>query len=295
MKRTYSRKRADDVVEDHRSLSPPPKASSWLKSKSKASEEPKQTKKAKKDSVPNGYVQSYLDISKKGLGVEVCSICHMRYSKGVALDESIHRDHCKVFRNGVKWPKGLACATTIQNYSDGAKLVKVENVSDLRADSVVKKAMELADSELGFVDGNEPPGDGKEETVYLLVSETSHVIGCCVVVPIDCAYRVIPEEEEVHTSEEEEKEEGGGDKKYGIAQDHNTVCSSEPVTASVGISRIWVHSASRRNKHATRMLDAVLLNQGCKKEDIAFSQPTQFGRILASKWFQRKDFLVFKK
>lgn len=284
--RTYSRKNIEPTQEvvEQRSLSPPPTATVWYRKTSTRHEEVKKPKKSPKEKVAVPE-QTFLDLRKNALGVEVCSICQMRYSKGVGIDEALHKQHCQMFRKGVKWPKDSVFAETVQNYTDGCRVVKVESVNDVRSDSVIKKVLQVVDTELGFVDcDNEPPGDGKEKTAYLVISPTLHVVGCCVTVPVVQAFRVIPEEE---------AENGTWEEKEDIPQDHNTVCSSEAEKAKIGISRIWVHRDWRRKRFATRLLDCIAA-QGYTKEDIAFSQPTQYGRMLATKWFERKDFLVFR-
>jgi len=74
------------------------------------------------------------------------------------------------------------------------------------------------------------------------------------------------------------------------------ICSSTPQTAVLGINRIWVSKSERRKQIATNLLDVarqhMYYNYVVKKEEIAFSQPTQEGRKLATKYLG-KNYLVY--
>ncbi|KAF9341681.1 N-acetyltransferase esco2 [Linnemannia elongata] len=74
-------------------------------------------------------------------------------------------------------------------------------------------------------------------------------------------------------------------------------CSKVPQPAICGINRIWVSSQHRRQKIASRMLDAVRERfiYACKLEtkDLAFSQPTGDGKALARQYLGTERFLVY--
>lgn len=74
-------------------------------------------------------------------------------------------------------------------------------------------------------------------------------------------------------------------------------CSKVPQPAICGINRIWVSSQHRRQKIASRMLDAVRERfiYACKLEtkDLAFSQPTGDGKALARQYLGIERFLVY--
>lgn len=109
--------------------------------------------------------------------------------------------------------------------------------------------------------------------MYLVVSDKRRVVGLAAVVPIERAYRVI--------------QLAGG-------ADSNTMCSSDPEPAKIGISRIWVHRNHRRKGFGSRLLDAVRARTGVATHELAFSQPTFMGASLAQHWFGRGDFLLMK-
>ncbi|KAG0046159.1 N-acetyltransferase esco2 [Gryganskiella cystojenkinii] len=74
-------------------------------------------------------------------------------------------------------------------------------------------------------------------------------------------------------------------------------CSTVPEPAICGINRIWVSKLYRRQKVASRLLDAVrdkfIHAYRLEKQDLAFSQPTGDGRALARRYLGKEQFLVY--
>ena len=215
--------------------------------------------------------QSFLDLEEKGMTVEKCTHCGMRYSKGVKSDEAVHRRHCKRFRRGEKWPMSLG--EIQRSYPDGTSIVRVVNVDGERSDGAAKGVMEIVDLELGFADSDAPGEGGAEmQTLWVLIHD-SRAVGALISVPINCALRV--------------------DCSDDIDGDDEIVrCNSESEIASIGVSRIWVHRDHRKKGYAIRLLNVAFAD--VSKTGVAFSQPTQAGRKLAEHWFGRRDFLVFR-
>lgn len=237
------------------------------------------------------YAQSYLD---DGV-LERCNLCQMRYSRGVAEDESLHRRHCKRFRLGVKWPSGEG--DMLRSFPDGSRLVVTTHMTaavscgrnvcslprwGLMALAQVRDALEVVDTELGFADCEEgAPGDHLPQTVYVVVSDARRVVGVAVVVPIERGFRVI--------ASPADNGDGDGD------GDHNVMASRDAERAAVGVSRIWVHRDHRRHGIGSRLLEAVHSHTGVPdRQLLALSQPTAMGAALARKWFGRSDFLLMK-
>jgi len=74
-------------------------------------------------------------------------------------------------------------------------------------------------------------------------------------------------------------------------------CEKESVKAFLGIEQVWVHRKWRRRKIATRLLDAArakfCYGYLVPSDLVAFSQPTQDGKVFAERYTCRKDFLVY--
>ena len=67
----------------------------------------------------------------------------------------------------------------------------------------------------------------------------------------------------------------------------------EPVDCNLGIYKIWVSKSSRRQGIATKLLDAAFKDSKISKDKIAFSQPSESGRKLATSFFKKSDFLIY--
>lgn len=89
-----------------------------------------------------------------------------------------------------------------------------------------------------------------------------------------------------------------GHEEGGDVDDSSAIfCSTVPQPAICGINRIWVSRHYRRQKIASRMLDAIRNRfiYACKldKKDLAFSQPTGDGKALAKQYLGTERFLVY--
>ena len=74
-------------------------------------------------------------------------------------------------------------------------------------------------------------------------------------------------------------------------------CSSDPVPALCGVSRIWTLPTFRRRKTASRLLDAMrsefIYGKIISIDELAFSDPTETGLVFAQNYTKRQDFLVY--
>ncbi|KAJ1674769.1 hypothetical protein EV182_002598 [Spiromyces aspiralis] len=141
--------------------------------------------------------------------------------------------------------------------------------------------------------------------IYLAVDQqTNAVYGCVLAEPANVAYRVVVSREG--------GDSGDGDKCDGSAVlgpgqranipqvrslDDTVRIEAESYPVACGISRIWVSPRARRSGIASALLDAVRKSfaYGCQlsKSDIAFTQPTTQGRLLAESYMERPDFFVY--
>ena len=93
------------------------------------------------------------------------------------------------------------------------------------------------------------------------------------------------------------RDEKGEAKQEDETESSAIFCSTVPQPAICGINRIWVSRHYRRQRIASRMLDAVRNRfiYACKldKKDLAFSQPTGDGKALAKQYLGTERFLVY--
>ncbi len=276
--RTYSRKKKPDeasttAVSGLPPLSPPKKKSVWSGFGLKKRKPPVRSAVGNASELDDDgedeeeEEQAFLELGQRP--ASDCEYCRMRYSRGLAEEERLHKRYCKRFRFGEKW---TGSCSVVKNFADGTRVVVVPHVDSQRDDSAAKRVMEVVDLELGFSESEAPGESNHLQTLYVLVCD-KRAVGAIVAVPIAKAFRVDSE----HTS------------------DAIVHCCSDPISASLGISRLWVHRDHRGQGYAERMLDCVAEHSATVKSNIAFSQPTQMGRKVAVKWFGREDFLVFKE
>ncbi|KAF9967574.1 N-acetyltransferase esco2 [Mortierella alpina] len=196
----------------------------------------------------------------------------------------------------------------------------------------VKEVLQMMNKELGSVDFD--PEQLEACKVFLYISGKKKVVGCVIaerirqgyeILSLSDAQRSIPgcdptstdatsaeaktaisalatsapsalsktgtTDSTVASQGHEEKGEAEEDESSAI------FCSTVPQPAICGINRIWVSRHYRRQRIASRMLDAVRnrFNYACKldKKDLAFSQPTGDGKALAKQYLGTERFLVY--
>lgn len=144
-------------------------------------------------------------------------------------------------------------------------------VTTLDTKNKMNKAMEvlnLADIELGFA-----PIPTNQRAITYLACNAKQIIGICIAIPLHEANKLISD--------------------FGI-----DFCSSEMYPVRCGISRIWVHGKHRRQGVASKLIAAVrkhfLFGGQLRMDEIAFSAPTEMGKLLAQKLCGRNDFYVFQ-
>jgi N-acetyltransferase len=138
--------------------------------------------------------------------------------------------------------------------------------------------------------------------VFLYISGKKKVVGCLIAERIKEGFEIMTLSTELEGSLVESRASGvismstsgGGG---GGAEGAAIFCSKVPQPAICGINRIWVSSQHRRQRIASRMLDAVRERfiYACKLEpkDLAFSQPTSDGKALARQYLGTDRFLVY--
>lgn len=119
--------------------------------------------------------------------------------------------------------------------------------------------------------------------MFLLVSGNKRVIGCVIAEMIEKAFEIVSD--------------GRNGEKGEILE--TVVCSKQPLPAKIGISRIWTLSSQRRKGIGRKLLDVVRENM-CEgivvpKKQVAMTQPTSQGRMFATKYFEKSNFLVYQK
>ncbi|KAJ5710792.1 hypothetical protein N7488_004948 [Penicillium malachiteum] len=251
---------------------------------------PKQQKTQPKPQAPLRQMQ--ID-----LGNEVrktCATCGMEYIPSNTEDAALHKKFHEMNSTGVDLGKAFMRANASRwvyeaTRFDEGYVVIVDRKASPSAKNQAKKVLEVVNKELSSPEiedevlwgQTEPPKHLKhdnEEKVdryrVFLHMKDSRCVGLCLTERIWESRPVIPSESNgTHNSSVSVKDE------------------LHP--AIVGVSRIWTSGASRRKGIALDLLDCVVSNfiygMEISKAQIAFSQPTESGKRLASKFFEEEE------
>lgn len=223
--------------------------------------------------------QLTLNFGQKPSKTVHCSECCITYDQNDKEDSQLHAKIHNEKDIVLKYST-LKGEKTVQEYSDG-KCIVIETGIDSK--QLVNKAIQIldyVDNQLGIGSNknNEIATKLKESTkIYLFYSNScKKIVGVCIAEPIDKAYKI----EYLNTD--------------GCTF---TMNESKCEKAICGINRIWVASHMRRQRVASRLLDCVRINflyfRSLNLNELAFSDPTEFGRSLAKNYFQTESFLIY--
>ena len=227
----------------------------------------------------NKKEQMFLDLGQKNFGHITCPTCNMVYTSAQPEDEAYHiKFHHKVI-SALRF-KGWKTERVVEHFDDGRVIVVLPQ--DLQSHlKKVDSVRTVVDDELGF--SSETSLRMQDSKTYLFIADKK-VVGCVVAVVIQEAFPLLP----CPTS---------GDK-VESSEPGAWCCSSAPVRAQCGISRVWVLQQYRRKKIATRILDCVrndfMFGGVVSKDLLAFSDPTPLGKQLAESYCGTENFLVFR-
>lgn len=227
-----------------------------------------------------------------------CKECGMMYNVGDKRDEQLHaKYHNEMVSSCLKYTSGaFKMEKVVQDFVDGKVLV-VEYSLD--SDQSIKKSLEVleyVDIQLGINelcnDGNHLDANLKQRKkslintrskFYFFVDKTMRkIVGFCLAEQIDKAFPI--------------KYLNGNENTFSYDDE---ICNEEVKKAKVfcGINRIWVAPEMRNKKIATRLLDSVCLNFfyvfKLTPAQLAFSDPTPNGRMLAKSYCKNDSFLIY--
>ncbi|KAI9034984.1 ESCO family N-acetyltransferase [Aspergillus affinis] len=239
------------------------------------------------------------------LGHEVrrtCSTCGMEYVPSNAEDASLHKKFHDMNSTGVDLGKAFMRANASRWVYEATRfeegyVVIVDRKASPTAKNQAKKVLEVIGKELSSPEIEdevlwsqvEAPKhlrtNGSSEKVdrykVFLHMKDSRCVGACLT-------------ERIWESRPVEKPS---------AQPHGTdsavTVRGETHPAIVGISRIWTSGSSRRKGIAMDLLDCVVSNyiygMEIPKEQMAFSQPTESGKLLAQSFFGDGEWHVYEE
>lgn len=271
------------------------------------------------------FTQTRLDFGQS-LAPVTCPApdCAMTYTPSSEADTTLHNMYHSRHSQGIELGKPFLKSAMKWCYevpSIPGSVVVVDRKISLPSRKIVQKVLEVVNRELGSVDISEEelwsqrpvPGDTDESRKCDRYKAFLHVIdGRCVAIAlaerIAKSYRVLPRLTSGDTSNKMDLDTNTGGAPAAPTQPenpqyptpsprehHNDIIalSQETHPAVVGVSRIWTSRAFRRKGIANNLLDCVvnqfIYGMEIKREEVAFTQPTQMGRGLAASWFEDED------
>ncbi|KAJ2853755.1 hypothetical protein J3B02_002993 [Coemansia erecta] len=231
------------------------------------------------NSVGNGVKkeQTFLDFGQKPIAPDPCKQCGMAFQRGRKEDEELHS---KYHRSWIRRQSRLlvwnACTESGNDAAKSSDIIIVDCQTCTKRE--LQRGLEIinvVNDCLGAVKLELSDLTKKQRKLFLHVSLSGNKIdGCVLAEMIAGAHRLV-----------------AGDACQPIA------CLESEISATCGISRIWVAPDARRSGVASRLIDAVRMHfvYGCSVplDEIAFTQPTADGLALGRRIFGRKDFLVY--
>ncbi|XP_064507319.1 LOW QUALITY PROTEIN: N-acetyltransferase ESCO2 [Pseudopipra pipra] len=225
--------------------------------------------------------QMIIDAGQKHFGAIVCKSCGMIYSAASPEDEAQHIQHHQRFLEGLRYV-GWKKERVVAEFWDG-KIVLILPSDPKYAVRKAEEVREIVDNELGFQ--QVALGCPAHSRTYLFVCGGRMVVGCLLAEPIKQAFRVLSDPSPCPSPGSQP----------GMPRAWR--CSADPEPAVCGISRIWVLGPRRRCGIARRLLDTLrstfLFGAVLNSREIAFSDPTPHGRLLATSYCQTPNFLVY--
>eukprot|EP01117_Protostelium_nocturnum_P000071 TRINITY_DN10160_c0_g1_i1.p1 TRINITY_DN10160_c0_g1~~TRINITY_DN10160_c0_g1_i1.p1 ORF type:complete len:482 (-),score=148.76 TRINITY_DN10160_c0_g1_i1:21-1466(-) len=216
--------------------------------------------------------QSFLDFGQKDFGKRhTCQACGMNYHKGVEDDEDLHKTFHRRWQENrftVDFP-GWQDEEVVKRLEDGSKIILISSNDPKQNSPKILRAFEIVNRELCFA----PSEDCEPETILIYVGSNKKMIGFISAKSISEGFPVIP------------------------ASSSSLRCEKTSYPASCGISRVWVHPDKRRKGIATQLVEMARAHMTygsiIPKERVAFTQPTQEGKLFIAKYTGKEDFLVY--
>ncbi|XP_053954516.1 N-acetyltransferase eco isoform X1 [Anastrepha ludens] len=216
-----------------------------------------------------GSNQYQIDAGQKNFGAHQCKQCGLVYSIHEPEEEKLHRDfHASLHLLRFKgWIDEDIVAIYPEWGADG-RILRITETSHNRRHERLADILKIVDKELGFASFVIP-----QTFVAYLAVRKFQIVGVCLVVPLEKA------------------------NKY-INVNGTDCCTEEEYPAKCGISRIWVSPLHRRLHIASKLIHAVQQNtifgEEISLDKIAFSAPTENGRMFAQKVTHLDNFLVYQ-
>ena len=217
-----------------------------------------------------------------------CKECGMIYHLNDKQDEQLHARYHTENKEAslLKYTSSIKGEKLVQEYTDGKCIVIEYGIDSHQAIQKALQVLDFVDFQLGINENQQQINSDQKphrnikhmsKFYFYISSITKKIVGFCLAEHIEHAQKI------AYLNE---------NKSSFTISDENT---QEKVKC--GINRIWVASSMRRKGIASKLLDCVCVNfiyihklETCQ---LAFSDPTEFGRKLARNYCKNDTFLIY--
>ncbi|KAH7929805.1 hypothetical protein BV22DRAFT_1056437 [Leucogyrophana mollusca] len=245
--------------------------------------------------------------------LRTCPLCDLSYTKGAPDDETLHRAHCIRVQRGMEWGReeerevekaGVDEVECSVKMKDGKKGRIICFRADVGGRIGSKLSILLETINLNLASPPLTPAILKMSKAYLFLipsltsSRREKIVGCVIAQRISTAMTIATPEAVVTTPGQLYADDRSSMTPTSspttrlVAVDASTglFCHPSPLPTPLGIPRLFVSSAHRRQGIATYLLTAAAATfvHGCPldplKGEIAFTQPTGAGSAVMHSW-----------
>ncbi|KAG1790957.1 uncharacterized protein HD556DRAFT_673731 [Suillus plorans] len=243
--------------------------------------------------------------------LRTCTICGLSYTRGAPDDESLHRAHCSRVQRGMEWGREeereagkvgveeIQSAVKLKNGKKGRIICFKANVGG-RIGSKLAILLETINLALSSPPLSTDILQSSKAYLYLIPSLTNvhreKIVGCVIAQRISTAMTVATPSETLlkgDSNQATDRDLPPSSPTHRLVTVDTTsglFCNPEALPTPLGIPRLFVPSAHRRQGIASRLLSAAAATfiHGCPLDpvngDVAFTQPTEGGHAIMQNW-----------
>ncbi|KAK0210243.1 hypothetical protein DFS33DRAFT_1250594 [Desarmillaria ectypa] len=236
--------------------------------------------------------------------LRTCSICGLSYTKGVPDDEALHRAHCNRVQRGMEWGReerrenekaGIIEVAGGVMLKDGTRgrIISVRADAGGKVGSKLSTLFDTINITLSSPALTRETLQTSRAFLFLvpassIASTREKIIGCVIAERISTAMAIA----EPNGNAESTNSPASTNTESLVVVDTDTgiFCHPEPLPTPLGIPRLFVSKAHRRQGIASKLLSAAARTsiQGCvldpRKGQVAFTQPTGDGNAVMRRW-----------
>ncbi|KAJ7702301.1 hypothetical protein B0H17DRAFT_913019, partial [Mycena rosella] len=224
--------------------------------------------------------------------LRTCPLCALSYTKGAPDDESLHKAHCARVQKGMEWGREEEKETLKAGVVEVASGVKLKDgrkgrIICFKADAGGKIGSKLSTllNTINITLSSPPltPAILHASKAYLLLIPSittrtrEKIIGCVIAQRISTAMAIATPADPTA-------------KLVAVDTSSGIFCHPAPLPTPLGIPRLFVSSAHRRQGVASKLLSAAAETfvYGCaldpREGQVAFTQPTGDGSAVMHRW-----------